>query len=62
MLQGVLSTPALNRARQVVLLRILGVFYIGPMLGGFSPHFWTVKMVRHVEGRGWCGAHVFGGS
>src|SRR5882672_3640574 len=22
-------------------------------LGGFGLHFWTVKMVRHVEGRGW---------
>jgi hypothetical protein len=43
----------MNRARQVVLLRILGVFYIGLILGGFSLHFWTVKMVRHVEGRGW---------
>jgi hypothetical protein len=44
---------AMNRARQVVLLRILGVFYIGLILGGFGLHFWTVKMVHYVEGRGW---------
>jgi hypothetical protein len=50
---------AMNRARQVVLLRVLGVFYIGLILGGFGLHFWTVKMVRHVEGRGWIVALVF---
>jgi hypothetical protein len=43
---------AMNRARQIVWLRLLGVFYIGLILGGLSLHFWTVKMVLHVEGRG----------
>jgi len=43
----------MNRERPVVLLRVLGVLYIGLILGGFGLHFWTVKMVRHVEGRGW---------
>jgi len=33
-------------------LRLLGAFYIGLILGGFSLHFWTVKVVLHVEGRG----------
>ena len=41
----------MNRARQVVLLRVLGVSYIGLILGGFGLHFWTVKIVNHVEGR-----------
>ena len=43
---------AMNRARQIVWLRLLGVFYIGLILGGFGLHFWTVKIVLHVEGRG----------
>jgi hypothetical protein len=42
----------MKRARQVVLLRVLGVFYLGLILGAFGLHFWTVKMVHHVEGRG----------
>ncbi|MGA8309646.1 MAG: hypothetical protein WB755_06430 [Terriglobales bacterium] len=42
----------MNRARQVVLLRVLGVFYIGLILGGLGLHFWTVKIVHRVEGRG----------
>ena len=42
----------MNRARQTVWLRLLGVFYIGLILGGLSLHFWTVKVVLHVEGRG----------
>ena len=49
----------MNRARQVVLLRVLGVFYIGLILGGFGLHFWTVKIVHHVEGRGWIVALMF---
>jgi hypothetical protein len=42
----------MNRARQIVLLRTLGVFYVGLILGGFGLHFWTFKIVYHVEGRG----------
>jgi hypothetical protein len=42
----------MNRAREAFCLRLLGVFYIGLILGGFSLHFWTVKVVLHVEGRG----------
>ena len=42
----------MNRSRQLVWLRLLFVFYIGLILGGFGLHFWTVKVVRHVEGRG----------
>jgi hypothetical protein len=49
----------MNRARQVVLLRVLGVFYLGLILGFFGLHFWTVKIVQHVEGRGWIAALVF---
>ena len=49
----------MNRARQVVLLSVLGIFYIGLILGGFGLHFWTVKMVYHVEGRGWIVAFMF---
>jgi hypothetical protein len=42
----------MNRKRQVVFLTVLGVFYIGLILGGFGLHFWTVKMVYHLQGRG----------
>ena len=42
----------MNRARQIILLRVLGVFYVGLILGGFGLHFWTFKIVHHVEGRG----------
>ena len=42
----------MNRERQVVLLRVLGVLYIGLILGGFGLHFWTIKIVHRVEGRG----------
>ena len=42
----------MNRVLQVALLRILGGFYTGLILGGFGLHFWTVKMVYHVQGRG----------
>ena len=42
----------MNRARQLVWLRLLGVFYLGLILGGLGLHFWTVKVVHHVEGRG----------
>ena len=49
----------MNRARQVILLSVLDIFYIGLILGGFSLHFWTVKMVYHVEGRGWIVAFMF---
>ena len=42
----------MNRAHQTIWLRILGVFYIGLVLGGLSLHFWTVKMVLHAEGHG----------
>ena len=41
------------------MLRTLGVFYIGLILGGFGLHFWTVKMVRHIEGRNWIIALMF---
>jgi hypothetical protein len=44
---------AMNRARQIVWLRLLFVFYIGLILGGLSLHFWTVKMVLYVQGRGY---------
>jgi hypothetical protein len=40
-------------------LSVLGVFYIGLILGGFALHFWTVKMVHYVEGRGWIVALLF---
>jgi len=43
----------MNRARQVILSRVPGIFYIGLLPGGFGLHFWTVKIIRHVEGRGW---------
>ena len=43
---------AMNRALEVVLLRTLFVSYIGLILGGFGLHFWTVKIVAHIEGRG----------
>ena len=33
-------------------MRVLFVSYIGLILGGFGLHFWTVKIVHHVEGRG----------
>jgi len=49
----------MNRARQVVLLRVLGVFYIGLILGGFGLHFWTVKIVHYLEGRAWIAALLF---
>lgn len=49
----------MDRGRQVVLLRALGVFYIGLILGGFGLHFWTVKIVQHVEGRSWIVALMF---
>ena len=49
----------MNRARQVILLRVPGIFYIGLLPGGFGLHFWTVKIVRHVEGRGWIVALMF---
>jgi hypothetical protein len=49
----------MNRARQVVALRILGLFYVGLILGGLGLHFWTVKMVHYVEGRGWIVAFMF---
>ena len=49
----------MNRTRQLILLRTLGVFYIGLILGGFGLHFWTVKMVRHIEGRNWIMALMF---
>jgi hypothetical protein len=49
----------MNRTLQVVLLRVLGVLYIGLILGGFGLHFWTVKIVQHVEGRGWIVALIF---
>ncbi len=42
----------MNRARQIVWLRLLFVLYVGMILGGFGLHFWTVKVVHHVEGRG----------
>jgi len=42
----------MNRARQIVFLRALGVVYFGLILGGFGLHFWTFKIVYHVEGRG----------
>jgi hypothetical protein len=42
----------MNRARQLVWLRLLFVFYIGLILGGCGLHYWTVKIVYHVEGRG----------
>ena len=49
----------MNRARQLIALRILGLFYIALILGGLSLHFWTVKMVHYVEGRGWIVAFMF---
>ena len=49
----------MNRERQLALLRVLGVFYIGLILGGFGLHFWTVKMVRHLEGGNWIVAFLF---
>jgi hypothetical protein len=42
----------MNRARQLVWLRLLFVFYLGLILGGCGLHYWTVKIVHHVEGRG----------
>ncbi len=42
----------MNRASQIVWLRLLFVLYVGLILGGFGLHFWTVKVVHHVEGRG----------
>ena len=42
----------MNRALQIVWLRLLFVLYICLILGGFGLHFWTVKVVLHVEGRG----------
>lgn len=42
----------MNRGRQIILLSILGIFYIGLILGGLGLHFWTVKMAYHAEGRG----------
>ena len=42
----------MNRERQLVLLGVLGGFYIGLILGGLGLHFWTIKMVHHLEGRG----------
>jgi len=42
----------MDRARQLVWLRLLFVFYIGLILGGCGLHYWTVKIVHHVEGRG----------
>jgi len=42
----------MNKAPETLWLRLLLVFYIGLILGGLSLHFWTVKMVLHVEGRG----------
>ncbi len=42
----------MNRKRQVVFSSVLGVFYIGLILGGFGLHFWTVKMIYHLQGRG----------
>jgi hypothetical protein len=50
---------AMNRARQHVFLGVLGIFYVGLILGGFGLHYWTVKMVHHVEGRGWIVALMF---
>ena len=49
----------MNRALEVVLLRTLFVSYIGLILGGFGLHFWTVKIVHHIEGRGWIVALMF---
>ena len=40
-------------------MRTLGVFYLGLILGGFGLHFWTVKIVHHIEGRGWIVALMF---
>ena len=48
----------MNRQHEIVFLRILLIFYVGLLLGGFGLHFWTVKMVRHVQGRGWIVALV----
>ena len=42
----------MNRKRQVVFLSVLAVFYVGLILGGFGLHFWTVKMIYHLQGRG----------
>jgi hypothetical protein len=45
------NLAAMNKALESLCLLVLGVFYIGLVLGGFSLHFWTVKKVLHVEGR-----------
>jgi hypothetical protein len=42
----------MNRGRQIILLSLLGILYIGLILGGLGLHFWTVKMAYHAEGRG----------
>jgi len=49
----------MKRSRHLLLLRVLIVCYILLILGGLGLHFWTVKMVRHVEGRGWIVAFIF---
>jgi hypothetical protein len=42
----------MDRARQIGWLRLLAILYIAVILVGFGLHFWTVKIVHHVEGRG----------